>query len=96
MPGAMDRFSYLTLQLVRLCKMYQRKAMARDTVLGALLNDAPEGRAALTQKQAVEMIALADASAGEIVDREFAELEEALLDGADFVPALEQYLDRNL
>ncbi len=92
----MDRLSYMTLQLVRLCKMYQRKAMARDTVLGALLSDAPEVRAALTQGRANEMINLADAGASQIVDREFAELETALLDGTDFLPALEQYLDKNL
>jgi hypothetical protein len=41
--GNMRSRSYRTLPFVRLCKMYQRKAMARDTVLGALLNDAPEG-----------------------------------------------------
>ena len=35
--GTMDRQSYLTLQLVRLCKVYQRKAMARDTVLGCVV-----------------------------------------------------------
>jgi len=92
----MDRQSYLTLQLVRLCKMYQRKAMARDSVLGTLLSDGPEIRAALTQPRVNELINLADAGASEIVDREFAELEGALLNGADFLPALQQYLDSNL
>ena len=92
----MDRLSYLTLQLVRVCKMYQRKAMARDTVLGALLSDAPEDRAALTQNRITEMINLADAGASQIVDREFAELEAVLLDSTDFLSALERYLDRNL
>lgn len=92
----MDRLSYLVLQLVRVCKMYHRKAMARDTVLGALLSDAPEVRAALTQNRITEMINLADAGASQIVDREFAELEAVLLDGTDFLPALERYLDRNL
>lgn len=92
----MDRLSYLTLQLVRVCKMYQRKAMARDTVLGALLSDAPEVLATLTQNRITEMINLADAGASQIVDREFAELEAVLLDSTDFQPALERYLDRNL
>jgi len=92
----MDRLSYMTLQLVRMCKMYQRKAMARDTVLGALLSDTPETRAALTQSRATEMINLADAGASQIVDHEFAELEAALLDGTDFLPPLERYFDKNL
>ena len=92
----MDRLSYMTLQLVRLCKMYQRKAMARDTVLGALLDEIPDARAALTQNRVNEMINLADAGASQIVDREFAELEAALLDGTDFLPPLERYLDNNL
>jgi hypothetical protein len=95
-PGAMDQQSYLTLQLVRICKRYQRKAMARDTVIGKLLDDTPEMRAALTQKQAIEMIAAADDGAALIVDQEFAELEQALLGGIDFLPALQQYLDKNL
>ena len=92
----MDRQSYLTLQLVRLCKMYHRKAMARDTVLGALLSDTRRVRAALTQARVTEMLNLADAGASQIVDREFAELEGTLLDGTDFMPALERYLDSNL
>jgi len=76
--------------------MYYRKAMARDTVLGALLSDTPQVRAALTQARVSEMLNLADAGASQIVDREFAELEGALLDGTDFMPALERYLDSNL
>ena len=92
----MDQQSYLTLQLVRICKRYQRKAMARDTVIGELLDDTPEMRAALTQKRATEMIAAADDGAAPIVDQEFAELEQALLDGIDFLPALQEYLDTNL
>ena len=70
--------------------------MARDTVIGKLLDDTPEMRAALTQKQAIEMIAAADDGAALIVDQEFAELEQALLGGIDFLPALQQYLDKNL
>jgi hypothetical protein len=92
----MDQLSYLTLQLVRICKRYQRKAMARDTVISALLDDAPEVRAALTQTRAVEMLTSADDAASQIVDHEFSELEQALLEGADFRPALRAYLDENL
>ena len=93
---AMDQVSYLTLQLVRICKRYQRKAMARDTVIGALLDDTPEGRAALTEERAREMLTSADDAASLIVDHEFSELEQALLESTDFRPALQAYLDTNL
>jgi hypothetical protein len=70
--------------------------MAQDTVIGALLDDTPEVRAALTEKRAREMLASADDAASHIVDHEFSELEQALLDGTDFRPALQAYLDKNL
>ena len=92
----MDQVSYLTLQLVRICKRYQRKAMARDTVIGTLLDDTPEARAALTEERTREMLTSADDAASLIVDHEFSELEQALLDNGDFRPALQAYLDANL
>ena len=92
----MDQLSYLTLQLVRVCKSYQRKTMARDTVISALVHEGPEVRAALTEKRALEIIAAADEGASQIADHEFSELEQALLDGIDFLPALERYLRKNL
>jgi hypothetical protein len=49
--------------------------MAQDTVIGALLDDTPEVRAALTEKRAREMLASADDAASHIVDHEFSELE---------------------
>lgn len=70
--------------------------MARDTVISALLDDTPEVRAALTQNQTREMLTSADDAASQIVDHEFSELEQALLDGIDFRPALKAYLDKNL
>ena len=49
--------------------------MARDTVISALLDDAPEVRAALTENRALEMFTAADDTPSEIVDQEFSELE---------------------
>jgi hypothetical protein len=92
----MEQLHYLTLQLVRLCKSFQRKSLAQNTALMALIHEGAEVRAALTPAHVEEMIASADEGATVIVDREFSELEEALLDGTDFLPALQRYLDRNL
>ena len=60
--------------------------MARDTVISALLDDAPEARAALTENRVLEMLTSADDAASQIVDHEFSELEQALLDDTDFRP----------
>jgi hypothetical protein len=92
----MDKLAYQILQLVRICKRHQRKAMARDAVLGALVDDAPDVRAALTQNRTTEMLNQEDDAACRIVDHEFAELEAALLDGTDFLPALERFLEKNI
>jgi hypothetical protein len=70
--------------------------MARDTVIGALLDDTREARAELTDERAREMLASADDAASHIVNHEFYELEQVLLDGTDFRPALQAYLDKNL
>jgi len=70
--------------------------MARGTVIGTLLDDTPEARAALTEERAREMLTSADDAASLIVDHEFSELEQALLDNRDFRPALQAYLDANL
>jgi len=62
--------------------------MARDTVIGTLLDDTLEARAALTEERAREMLTSADDAASLIVDHEFSELEQALLGDRDFRPAL--------
>jgi hypothetical protein len=92
----MDELSYLTLQLVRVCKSYQRKSLGLNTALAALLHETPDVRAALTENRMRDMLTVADEGATVIVDNEFAELEKALLDGTDFRSALRAYLDKNL
>ncbi len=92
----MDELSQLTTQLVRLCKAHLRKSLALGSVIAAIMRDNSQGRAALPQSRIQEMISGADQSASQIVSNEFARLEQALLDGAEFLPALREYLDRNL
>jgi hypothetical protein len=42
------------------------------------------------------MINQEDDAACRIVDHEFAEVEAALLEGTDFLPALERFLEKNI
>jgi hypothetical protein len=86
---------YLILQLIRLCKRYQAKCLAQNTALKALGYDTPESHAALTPSRIQDIVAKAQNGATEIVQQEFSELEQALLDGTDFLPALRDYLMRN-
>lgn len=91
----MERTHYLTLELVRLCKSFQRKSLAQNTALSAILRQSREERAELTPDRIQTMIATAEEGASVIVDYEFSGLEEALLNGTDFLPALQRYLDKN-
>ena len=86
----------MTLQLVRVCKSFHRKAMTQNTALAAIIHEDAQWRAALTAQKIEDMLALADEGASKIVDNEFSELEEALLNDTDFLPALERYLNKNL
>ena len=76
--------------------MHQRKSLALNSVISAIVREASHARASLTQSRIQEMMAGADQSASQIVNHEFAALEKALLGGTDFLPALREYLDRNL
>jgi hypothetical protein len=91
----MDKQRYLTLDLVRVCKSLHRKTLKQNTALGAIINFGPKERAALTAAKIEDMMARADEAASKLVDHEFSELEEALLNDTDFLPALARYLDKN-
>jgi hypothetical protein len=95
MLGAMDKHQHLTLQLVRHCKSLHRKTLKQNTALSAIIKFAPKERAGLTAATIEDMMEAADEEASQTVDREFSELEEALLTNSDFLPALTRYLDKN-
>lgn len=92
----MDEITGTLMQLVRVCKIHQRNSLALSTVVTAIMRENSQGRASLSQNRVQEMIAAADQNANQIVATEFARLEQAILDGTDCLPALREYLDRNL
>jgi hypothetical protein len=91
----MDPFHYFILQLVRVCKGLQRQALAQNAALAAIIGADPEARAGLTGAKVRVLVAAADEAASKAVDNEFSELEEAILLGSNFLPALKRYLDKN-
>ncbi|HVI07799.1 MAG TPA: hypothetical protein VND65_05845 [Candidatus Binatia bacterium] len=88
--SAMSEERYAILQLVRLCKRYQARAMATGTALQQLY---PENRLFVERVRALSQRLLENSQ--QEVEIEYRAIESALADGTDYVSELLQLLDRH-
>ena len=87
----MSELHYLTLELCRMAKRYQTKALGLNTALTVLL----QRKEVPTKSQMQQATADGETFARSQANPEFDELEKALLDGSDFLPFLRAYLDKH-
>jgi len=86
---------YQLLRLIRVLSHYQSKCLAQNTALAVVGNEKPENRKEYSLARLQDTVDIAQLTANQTVRQELSELEQALADGTDFLPALKAYLDRH-
>ncbi len=78
-------------KLLELCKLFQARAMSRETALKTIIQLPPDGRASLTGDDVGNLIEEAREMADEKAGQATAQLEHALESGTDWLAHLEAY-----
>ena len=89
-----SEIGYLILEMARINRRLWVKSASYSTALGAVLEWHEHGNSP-TKAQVQQAIADGEKAANASIDPEFAQLEQALLDGSDVGRALRAYIDKH-
>jgi hypothetical protein len=84
------------LLLLRVCKLYQARALSLNTALAAIVSLPHAKRAELGSSQIREEVRRAEAQARQTIEQQSAELEGALSGDTDFLQPLRTYASQQL
>jgi hypothetical protein len=86
---------YQLRRLIRVLSTFQAKCIAQKRALTVIGQKTPEVRARLTASRIQDLVQKGQAEADKVVQEELNELEQALLNGTDFLPAPKTYLTKH-